>query len=105
LTIGTRFLDIYNFKKSSQYISGAAWLSFLPDFCAGGDGLKSPIGTIREIIVLYGYNSESFPYRALEYYGDVRTFYQRQFMTPWKFSICKILFLSERSRIACPQTR
>lgn len=34
--------------------------------------MESPIGTIREIIVLFGYNNESFTYRALDYYADVR---------------------------------
>jgi hypothetical protein len=44
------------------------------DFCAGGHGLNSPIGTIREIIVLFGYNNESFTYRALDYYAGVRNY-------------------------------
>lgn len=44
----------------------------IADFCAGGgDNDLSPIGTLKDIIVLNGYNETSLPYSALEYYEGV----------------------------------
>ena len=44
------------------------------DFCAGGNeyGHESPLGTIREVITQYGYGTSTLPYRALQYYEEVR---------------------------------
>jgi len=46
----------------------------IADFCAGGDNDSSPIGTLKDIIVLNGYNETSLPYSALEYYEGVSFF-------------------------------
>jgi len=41
------------------------------DFCAGGAGVESPLGTLKEMIELYGFNATSLPSMALDYYGAV----------------------------------
>jgi hypothetical protein len=41
------------------------------DFCAGGDGVSSPVGTIQQALVENGYHHDSIPYQALDYYGSV----------------------------------
>lgn len=43
----------------------------LSDFCAGGDGVGSPVGTIRAALAENGYYNTSIPYQALDYYGSV----------------------------------
>ena len=46
-------------------------LRFTSDFCAGGEGMQSPIGTMRDMIEQNGYNRTSLPWMSLDYYGSV----------------------------------
>lgn len=41
------------------------------DFCAGGPGPGSPLGTFREGLVAFGYNQSSRVFHALDHYANV----------------------------------
>jgi hypothetical protein len=41
------------------------------DFCAGGEGTGSPMGTLQDIVKGMGYSHESRVYKSLDYYANV----------------------------------